>query len=358
MTAMTSNPYDVVIVGAGPAGAGAAQAAAKFGIKVLLLDASSHPERPVQCAEFVPREVKQYVQLVPGAVVQNVRSMDIYISDQQISSLAGSGYILNREVFDKSLVDSAVAAGAEFRPGTRAVAKTDVGLRISGNGKDESIQTQIIIGADGPRSTVGRWIKSENRDYLVGLQYTLPLSYERKSIDLHFKPEYRGGYAWLFPKGEGANVGVGVSRLHKEKLPNLLQQFVRDLAAQGKILDTLPSAQTGGLIPVGGPLVMTQAENILLAGDAGGFTHPVTGGGIMPAIVSGEIAGTCAAQAIVNHDLGLLSRYPQQWQALLGGFLERAKRKRNDLNTYWSEDREQFAALIKRAWVGASETDF
>lgn len=353
-----SNHYDVVIVGAGPAGASAARAAAKLGINVLLIDASSHPESPVQCAEFVPREVKQYVQLVPGAVVQSIQSMDIYIYKKQVSSLASSGYILNREVFDKSLVDSAVAAGTEFWPGTRAVSKTDSGLKISRNGKDEYIQTQIIIGADGPRSTVGHWIKSENREYLVGFQYNLPLSYEQKSIDIYFKPEYKGGYAWFFPKGERANVGVGVSPLHKEKLPYLIQQFVSDLAAQEKIIDTLPAAKTGGLIPVGGPLVMTQAENMLLSGDAGGFTHPLTGGGIMSAIVTGEIAGKCAAQAVVNHDIGLLSHYPKQWQSLLGGFLERAEHKRKDMNTHWTDHREQFEALIKRAWIGASEADF
>ncbi|WP_088227498.1 geranylgeranyl reductase family protein [Desulfosporosinus sp. FKB] len=351
---MTSKHYDVVIVGAGPAGASAAQAAAKSGINVLLIDAGSHPERPVQCAEFVPREINQYVQLAPGAVVQTIRSMDIYLYGKPVASLAGSGYLLNREVFDKSLVNRAVAAGAEFRTGTRATAKTDSGLMISRNGKEEFIQTSIIIGADGPRSAVGHWIKSENREYLAGFQYTLSLRDEQKSIDLYFKPEYTGGYAWLFPKGDRANVGVGVSLLHKEKLPHLLQQFVNDLTAQGKIKDTLPSAKTGGLIPVGGPLGITQAENVLLCGDAGGFTHPVTGGGILTAIVTGEIAGRCAAQAVINHDLRLLSRYPQQWQSILGGFLERARRKRNDMTTYWTEDRDQFEGLIKRTWIGAS----
>lgn len=354
---MALNNYDVVVVGAGPAGACAAWAASKFGINVLLIDARSRPECPVQCAEFVPREVKHYVQLIEEAVVQNIESMDIYIYENRVCVLASSGYMLNRAVFDKSLVDRAVAEGTEFWTEAKAVSKTDSGLRVCRNGKDEYIRTQIIIGADGPRSTVGHWINSENREYMVGFQYNLPLSYKQKSIDIYFKPEYEGGYAWFFPKGKRANVGVGVNLYNKDKLPNLTQKFVSDLAAQGKINDTQPAAKTGGLIPVGGPLAITQAENMLLAGDAGGFTHPVTGGGIMTAIVTGEIAGKCAAQAVVNHDLGFLSDYPRQWQSLLGGFLDRAGLKRKDMNTHWTDHREQFEALIKGAWIGASEVD-
>lgn len=349
------NNYDLVVVGAGPAGASAARAASRFGLHVLLIDASSHPESPVQCAEFVPREVKKYVQLVPGAVVQDIQSMDLYIDEKRVSSLASSGYMLNREVFDKSLVDRAVAAGTEFWPGTKAIARTDSGLKVSRKGQDEYIQTKIIIGADGPRSTVGQWMKSENQKYMAAIQYNLPLSYHQKSIDIYFKPEYEGGYAWFFPKGERANVGVGVSLSHKDKLTQLMHEFINDLAASGKITDTQPASKTGGLAPVGGPLAITQAGNMLLTGDAGGYTHPVTAGGIMTAIVTGEIAGKCAAQAVVNHDAGLLAQYPEQWKSLLGGFLDRAARKRKDMDNHWTAHREQFEALIKRTWIGASE---
>lgn len=352
---MTLNNYDAVIIGAGPAGASAARSASKFGVNVLLIDASSHPESPVQCAEFVPREVKQYVQLVPGAVVQNIDSMDIYINEKRVSSLASSGYMLNREVFDKSLVDSAIAAGTEFWPGTKAISRTDSGLKVSRKGKDEYIQAKIIVGADGPRSTVGRWMKSENQQFMAAIQYDLPLSHPQKSIDIYFKPEYEGGYAWFFPKGERANVGVGISLSHKDKLPQLLHEFVGNLVASGKISNTQATVRTGGLAPVGGPLAITQADNMLLTGDAGGYTHPVTAGGIMTAIVTGEIAGKCAAQAAVNHDIGLLSRYPEQWKSLLGGFLDRAALKRKDMDMHWTEHREQFEALIKRTWIGANE---
>jgi len=344
--------YDVVVVGAGPAGASAARAACKFGITVLLIDARSNPGSPVQCAEYVPYIVKRYVPLVKGAVIQKIDTMLTFINDELVSTLAGPGYMLNREVFDGSLVQRAKDLGAQMWPGTKAISRTDEGLIISRNGQEElAIKCKVIIGADGPRSTVGHWMNSENSNYMVGLQYNLPISKIQTSTDVYFKPEYRGGYAWVFPKGDRANVGVGVSLLHKDKLPFLMKNFINSLVVQGKLADTKPSMKTGGLIPVGGPLEITQAGNMLLAGDAGGHTHPITGGGIMNAMVTGEMAGEWAAQAVLKHDLGLLSHYPQQWQSFLGRFLDKATRQRSDMDTNWTDNAEQFEELIRRTWI-------
>jgi len=344
--------YDVVVVGAGPAGASAARAASKSGITVLLIDARSNPGSPVQCAEYVPYMVKRYVPLVKGAVIQKIDTMLTFINDELVSTLAGPGYMLNREIFDGSLVQSAREMGAQMWPGTKAIARMEEGLIIGRNGEEKSaIKCKVIIGADGPRSTVGHWMNSENKKYMVGLQYNLPLSKYQTSTDVYFKPEYEGGYAWVFPKGDRANVGVGVSLLHKNKLPLLMKNFVSSLVVQGKLADAEPTMKTAGLIPIGGPLEITQAGNMLLAGDAGGHTHPVTGGGIMNAIVTGEMAGEWAAQAVVKNDLGLLSHYPQQWQSFLGRFLDRAIQQRNDMDTNWTDNAEQFEELVRRTWI-------
>ena len=347
------NPfYDVVVVGAGPAGASAARAACRSGVSVLLVDARRKPGSPVQCAEYVPYMVKRYVPLVNGAVIQKIDEMLTFINDELASTLAGPGYMLNRAVFDNSLVQSARKMGAELWPGTKAISRTDEGLIVGQNGKEKiAIKCKVIIGADGPRSTVGHWMNSENKKYMIGLQYNLPLGKYQASTDVYFKPEYKGGYAWIFPKGERANVGVGVSLLHKDKLPFLVKDFISNLVARGKLADKKPAMKTGGLIPVGGPLEVTRAGNMLLAGDAAGHTHPVTGGGIMNAIVTGEMAGEWAAQAVLNQDMELLANYPQQWQSFLGRFLDRATRQRQDMDTNWTHNGEQFEELIRRTWI-------
>jgi len=344
--------YDVVVVGAGPAGASAARTAAEYGASVLLIDARNNPGSPVQCAEYVPVTVKKYVPLVPGAVIQRIDSMLTFINDRLASSLAGPGYMLNRSVFDASLVDMAREAGADFSPGTTAVTRTQEGIMVNSHDKGiREIKSQVIVGADGPRSTVGRWMNSENKHFMMGLQYRLPLCRRQSSTDIYFKPEYEGGYAWVFPKGDFANVGVGVNASGKNKLTLLITDFVGSLVARGILADHRPVAKTGGLIPVGGPLKVSQLENMLLAGDAAGHTHPVTGGGIMNAMVSGEMAGEIAARSAAGGNPSLLAEYPGKWQSFLGRYLDRAEQQRHYMDTNWTDDESQFEELIKRTWI-------
>lgn len=72
----------------------------------------------------------------------------------------------------------------------------------------------------------------------------------------------------------------------------------------------------------------------------------------MNAIVTGQIAGETAAQAVITNDLERLSHYPQQWQSFLGRYLERANRQRHDMDTNWTDNGDQFEALIRRTWIG------
>ena len=350
---MKYHEYDMVVVGSGPAGASAARRACMHGIATLLVDARKNPGSPVQCAEYVPYAIKKYVPLVPKAVVQKIDTLITFIYNEPVSTLAGPGYMLDRTIFDGSLVQSAREAGADFWPASQAISRTDEGLIVNRAGKGNvEIKCKIVIGADGPRSTVGQWMNSVNSSFMVGLQYNLPLCNNQSSTDIYFQPEYEGGYGWVFPKGKNANVGIGVNLLHKNKLRYLIKNFIDGLIAQGKLADFRPTRITGGLIPVGGPLAVTQKKNMLLAGDAAGHTHPVTGGGIMNAIVTGQMAGEWAAQAIINHDLKLLAHYPQQWQTFLGRYLDRAVQQRKDMDDNWTYNPQQFKNLIKRTWMG------
>lgn len=348
---MQGNEYDVVVVGAGPAGASAAEAAGKQGVKVLLIDRRLNPGSPVQCAEYVPNIVKKYVQLVPGAVVQKIDTLKTFINNELISVISGPGYMLDRSVFDVSLINNAVRAGAVFGPAARAIAKTDHGLIVNRGKTDIDIKCKIIIGADGPKSTVGNWMNSENKKFMVALQYRIALSKYQTSTDIYFSPEYHGGYAWVFPKADYANVGVGVYSKYKDKLQPLAKDFISRMVARGGLANAHSIGSTGGLIPVGGPLAVTWKDNMLLAGDAAGQTHPVTGGGIMNAMVAGKIAGETASKAITNDNLSLLAEYEQQWKAFLGRFLERAVRQREDMDLTWSFDSQKFEDMIRRTWI-------
>lgn len=342
--------YDVVVVGAGPAGATAAETAARMGVRVLLLDSKTRPGTPVQCAEYVPTAVKRYIRLQPGCVVQRIDSLRTFINDQLVSTLAAPGYMLDRAVFDSSLVQQAREAGAEFWPGAKAAARTDREVVVRRNGQEVKIACKVIIGADGPRSTVGQWMDSQNQSFMIGLQYRMPLCEPQSSTDVYFCPQYRGGYAWLFPKGDTANAGVGVNLNFKHVIQELLRDFLKGMTTRG-ILGETPLDSTAGLIPVGGPLPVIHRDNMLLVGDAAGHTHAVTGGGIMSAIIDGKLAGQAAAKAVLHNDLSRLAEYPEQWRSLLGRFLGRAARQREECDRNWTCDPEKFANLIKRTWI-------
>lgn len=346
--------YDIVVIGAGPAGAKTAETASRQGAGVLLVDQKRRPGHPVQCAEHVPTVVRDYVRLAPGAVVQKTDRMLTFIGDRLVSSLRAPGYMLNRQAFDEGLVRQAQAAGAELQLGARAAARTDSGVIITRGGIKEEIDCAVIIGADGPRSTVGRWMSSQNRDFLVAIQYRMPLSWSHTATEFYFSPEYQEGYAWLFPKRDTANVGVGIRGGNGPLMKRLLAGFIRRLVEEGRLKDDVPLGQTGGAIPVGGPLAVTQKDNMLLVGDAAGHTHPITGGGVMSALVGGEIAGRLAAEAVKQNNLTLLAEYQPRWQAVMGGYLMRASLKRDDFDRNWTDDPRQFDLLIRRTWIGLS----
>lgn len=349
---MNASEYDVLVIGAGPAGASAAAEVSKLGVSVLIIDCKNIPGTPVQCAEYVPRVVKRYVSLPTEAVVQKIDTLVTYINDELVSTLAGPGYILDRRIFDGSLVQDAIESGAEFQAGTKAISRTDRGVIVNrpGEGKQE-IKCKVIIGADGPRSIVGHWMNSENEKFMIGLQYRLPLCKYQTSTDIYFKPEYEGGYAWVFPKGEYANIGIGVNTLYKDKLQLLIRDFIKNMIAREVAADDRPIEKTAGLIPVGGPLKVTQKDNMLLTGDAAGHTHPVTGGGIMNAIVTGRLAGETAAQAVIENNLNILLQYPQKWQSFLGRYLDKATRQRNEMDCKWTYNTRQFEDLIRHNWI-------
>jgi flavin-dependent dehydrogenase len=127
------------------------------------------------------------------------------------------------------------------------------------------------------------------------------------ATDIFLRPDYCGGYAWLFPKGAVANVGVGISIESRKSLKPLLDALCQKLAEERRI-GTRTFALTGGAIPVGGRLrsiARLGRTAVLLAGDAAGLTNPVTGAGIASAVQSGALAGSAAIALLAGRAAAL-----------------------------------------------------
>lgn len=188
-----------------------------------------------------------------------------------------------------------------------------------------------------------------HKSFLYGFQVKAQLIRPLPYTEVHFWQAFQGGYAWLFPKGEWANVGVGVARAQAGRLPKLLDLFLGHLVQRGVVTKGLRGPLTGGLVPVGGPHKLTASGSVLLAGDAAGHTDPVTGGGIPNALVCGEMAGQAACEALGSGKMERLGGYEQGWRDLLLPALRRALRHRGLMDENWSKG--SFEILVRSHWV-------
>jgi digeranylgeranylglycerophospholipid reductase len=357
--------YDLVIVGAGPGGSTAAKVAAESGLSVLLLEKRQEIGSPVRCAEGVAHNrLIPFIVPDPHWIATEVNQAEIIaISNDDrytIHGTDGRGYILERRVFDRVLAEKAIIAGA------RALVKTSAtdlvmegsrvrGVRIQGelfNGLMQlDIEAKIVIASDGVEAQVGRWagldLQLPLEDTMVCVQYLLA------GIDIDptcttyvighdIAP---GGYAWIFPKGEGvANVGLGVQadlwekhdayRLHLGLiLPGegtVLGYLTRFIESDKRLSQGSPVTLISGNVPVSLPPQRIVTDGLMVVGDAARQVDPLTGGGIINAMMAGKLAAEVAVEAIAAGDVSaqFLKKYQDQWDQSQGRKLQRNYRLR------------------------------
>lgn len=345
--------YDVVVVGAGPAGSVTAWEAAAQGLDVLLLEKRQEIGSPVRCAEGITRQaLVEFIAPDPAWISAEVSTASIVVvrggqeqtwrpeAPGQEATDPGVGYILERRVFDRVLAERAAQAGARVLVKTAAVGLLHeggrvVGVRAAGPWGSRDIAAAVVVGADGIESRVGFW---------AGLDTTLPppdlmscaqFLMANLKIDPHCTYYYLdpdlapGGYAWIFPKGNGcANVGLGVqSDITAQSPVELLTRFVEahSFLACGSIVTLI-----AGGVPVALPPAPLVADGCLLVGDAARQVDPLTGGGIANGMAAGRLAARVIAEAIGSGDTSqeALRLYEQQWTEGVGRAMARNYRLR------------------------------
>ncbi len=335
---------DILVVGLGPAGASAAREAARAGASVLAVDRRRAAGEPVQCAEFVPRLIGQDVEGVAPVAVQPIEAMHTFVETADFDSADSfTGTMIDRGRFDALLVEQARDAGAECRFDTLWHG-------------DFTVEAKLVIGADGPRSRVRAAARLPQPRLIETRQIAVPLLDPNRATDIFLSAEIEGGYAWLFPKGEVANLGVGVAPKARPQLKPVLERLRRRLVAEGRIGDAV-LGHTGGAIPVDGIVgpvaALPDGAPVLLAGDAAGLTNPVTGAGIPAAVMSGALAGEAAANRTAG-TAGALDDYAEEIEDLFGASLRRAVARRRELERAFADSDPQPADL-RRGWIAYPE---
>ncbi|MDE2561166.1 MAG: NAD(P)/FAD-dependent oxidoreductase [Sphingomonadales bacterium] len=341
---------DVLVIGLGPAGSSAAIAAAREGVRVMAFDRKREAGVPVQCAEFVPMMLGIDSGPVTFAQVQPIDAMESFVEtrhDRHNDDFRGR--MVDRAKFDRELVRQAQEAGAQvvFGEQVESIDRDGVVAFLSGR----RVASRVLIGADGPRSRVGAVIGCVNSGIVETRQVAVPLRRAQASTDIYLSAEIKGGYAWVFPKGEVANVGLGVDRSCKERLKPLLESLLDHLAAED-VIGREPISHTGGAIPVGGPVGVAGrlgGTQVLLAGDAAGLTNPITGAGIPAACQSGRMAGETAACVVRGREEAVADYY-DDIEDLFGASLRRAVDRRDELMASFAHGNPTRNQL-RRGWI-------
>ncbi|MGD9224505.1 MAG: NAD(P)/FAD-dependent oxidoreductase [Desulfobacteraceae bacterium] len=344
---------DILVVGAGPAGGATALAAARRDARVLVVDRRQVVGMPVQCAEYIPAMLMGRIDLGKSFIVQQTRRMKTYLPGEPVREMRVPGFTINRDIFDQAMICAAIDSGAGLMTSTRAVQRIDneTVLLKQRDGRYIPVRAKIIVGADGPRSTVGRWVGAVNNGLMPGVQATMPLAAPMDWTEVYFDPEIYAGYGWLFPKKEVANIGIGLKTMpgNPARTRAVLDCFISRLKASGKVTGQAVR-YAAGWIPAQ-PVRQAVYGNVLLVGDAAGHTHPITGAGIANAVVCGEMAGRWAARAVKMDDPVVLHHYDHQWMDLLKETLDHAYRRRRTMESCWQD----FIGTVRSCWIAFRE---
>jgi geranylgeranyl reductase family protein len=306
--------YDAVIVGAGPSGSATAIHLARAGAKVLLVDRARFP-RDKPCGGGLTGRALRHAPCAVEEVVEHVvdrfRIRLRYGASFTRTHPAPLVRMTQRRRLDLHLAEKAARAGADFRDGTRVTAveafDTYVDIRLDGT----TVRAGVLVGADGANGVVAR-SAGLDRGIVNGVALEGNVSYDELErsrfagtavVELGIVP---GGYGWVFPKGDHANLGVGG---WGSEGPRLREHLAR-LAEQHAVRVSSLTDVRGHRLPMRRPGAVPARGRVLLVGDAAGLVDPLSGDGIYEAFVSASLA----AEAVLTGDL---PAYPHRLSAVL-----------------------------------------
>ena len=372
---MRSSDKSVLIVGAGPAGATAALTLATAGVTVRLLDRSNFPRNKPCGGGISFRVLKRFPYLEPELrriATHTVGRLYLEGPDGEstlIESDEPAALMIRRVEFDELLVSLAVEAGAELITGADIVQASLDDARVLLVARDgRRFEAPVVIAADGVHSVVAKRLGINPKwpahsialDMMEETPRTALRDVDPSTLWVAYGFDPRGGstcpprkahegYAYIFPKRDHVNVGIGYVLDHYQASidtsPYELQRgFVDHLKRAGALEgDSVRGNFTPFLIPVGGPLARPGRGRVLLAGDAGGFVNGFTAEGIYYAMVSGDLA----AQAILDTPRSSVGRLARKYSRACNYEIGAELRDSVLIQRYLFGDRRRIARVIE-----------
>ena len=302
---MSKADYDVIVVGAGPAGSIAALVLARGGARVALIDKASIG-RDKACGDLIgPRGVRLLENLGVGVadaptvgdmIVVGPSGRRVLLPARAGTTYPGHAIVVARARFDMMLRTAALEAGAIHVDGR--VGSVDGGRVALDSGA--VLTADFVVGADGATSITARTANLVDEARVLwgfAVRGYMEADVATPLISLWNEAPRRGfpGYGWLFPGPDGANLGLGLglghSRLDSRRAQQQLDAFCAHLVRIGVLQSPLlPVRQLGGWLKMGIVGTRPAAGNVMLVGDAAGLVNPLQGEGISQALASGRAA--------------------------------------------------------------------
>ncbi|MEZ5171158.1 MAG: geranylgeranyl reductase family protein [Acidimicrobiia bacterium] len=349
--------FDVLVVGAGPAGAAAAFWLAGRGHDVLMVEKKRFPREKTCGDGLTPRAVHELELMELTAELREfhrydgLRAMahDVTLEMQwpDHPEYPDHGYVVRRRELDEMVAGQAVKAGATMWSAAEATAPivenglvTGAVIHHTESGTRENVRARFLVVADGANSRFGRALgTSRDRTYPLGMAirgYFESDMHDDPWIESHLDirdtdGEHLPGYGWVFPVADGTiNVGVGLlSTFAGWKSINtsrLMEAFVHTAPDYWGIdPSTSCGPPTGGKLPTGSSVSPRTGPTWLVIGDAAGSINPFNGEGIAYAYETGRIAADALDTALLTGDGLALGAYTDEIDRRFGLYFKTAR---------------------------------
>jgi menaquinone-9 beta-reductase len=357
--------HDVVVVGAGPAGASCGYWLADAGWDVVLVEKKAFPREKTCGDGLTPRAVRQLADMgLEGALAGSHRyaglrafgfGHSVEMAWPRHPNFPDYGYTITRHDLDGVVASHAAGAGATLLEGTEVVAPvlkeapapdghlpTLAGVRVKEKGgrRTRIVKARYVVVADGSNSRVGRMLgTSRDRELPMGMAlrgYYRSERHDDPFIESHLdirdaEGNVVPGYGWIFPLGDGrVNVGVGLLSTEQRwkgiNTTHLMDTFVAYAPSSwGLSPETCLGPPTGGKLPMGLSVGPRAGGNVLVAGDAGGAVNPFNGEGIAYGYETGRLAAAALGHALNGEGATALTDYDRELAAAYGPYYKVAR---------------------------------
>ncbi|MFW9829172.1 MAG: NAD(P)/FAD-dependent oxidoreductase [Candidatus Thorarchaeota archaeon] len=297
--------FDICIIGASIAGNYLCYLLSKTNLKIIVIEEHTEIGLPFQCAGIVSQKLTKLIDIPNELILNHVNTAKIVSSSGEFIKLSGQErpYVINRVGLDNFFYDKlknrkniSFLLGEKFK--SFKYVKLNHQKYVLVKTSRRKITAKMLIGSDGPLSTVGRILGIKNK-ILYAVQYRIESQFDDDEAVMFFDERWKELFAWIVPEGKNVyRIGMASSKNIVDNFRIFLKKFKLN---QEKKID-----QQGGLIPYG---IMNKMafDNVLLLGDSAGQVKATTGGGIIMLLTAAKYAAYCIKKCFKNNNFSAKS---------------------------------------------------